>query len=414
MPQLIGPFTQLLTMDRLPLSGPVLNRDMEILSNAGILVEGDRILATGEYNSLARTTENDSRYIPEIPMVAMPGFIDAHTHICFAGSRSEEYSMRISGESYASILAAGGGIYNTVDATRKSSYADLKAELKNRAMKHFNEGITTIEVKSGYGLNTSEEIRLLKIISEVNKDIPPDLVSTCLAAHVTPPGYSDEKEYLDEITRDLLPRILNEKLSSRVDIFIEDHAFSSEAAESFLSGAMKMGFRVTIHADQFTTGGSRVAARLKVLSADHLEAGNEPEFRSLASSGVSAVVLPGASMGLGMPFAKARQILDTGCSLVIASDWNPGTAPMGDLLVQASVLSAREKLTDAETFAAMTFRAAHALRLDKTGVISKNNKADIKAFPVSDFREILYHQGQLKPSLVWKNGKKFNPKISDL
>ncbi len=174
--------------------------------------------------------------------------------------------------------------------------------------------------------------------------------------------------------------------------------------------AAELGFEITIHADQFTTGGSAVAARLKAVSADHLEASTEIEINLLAQNRVTAVVLPGASIGLGLPFAKARIILDKGCSLAIASDWNPGTAPMGDLLTQASVLSAFEKLTNAETLAALTCRAAKALKKNDIGFIARDKKADIIAFDTADFREILYHQGQLKPDLIWKNGIKFNRK----
>ena len=166
-----------------------------------------------------------------------------------------------------------------------------------------------------------------------------------------------------------------------------------------------MGFDLVVHADQFTTGGSRIAVETGALSADHLEASTDIEIKQLAASDTVAVVLPGASLGLGIGFAPARKLLDAGASMAIASDWNPGSAPMGDLLTQAAILGAFEKLSTAETFAALTFRAAKALNLNDRGTIEPGKLADMQAFPCADYREILYHQGKLKPAKVWKRGE---------
>ena len=398
-------------MDRLPAGGPVKDDELEVIRDAGIIVENNRISTTGRFEKLRKQENKIEVEELEHGKTILPGLVDAHTHLCHAGSRAEEYGLRIAGENYEKILAAGGGIYHSVNSTRAASKDDLKSGLIMRAMRHFSEGVTTIEVKSGYGLNRDDELKMLRSIKEGNDEIPADLVATCLAAHVVPHEFGDETRYLDFLLKELLPAIKKENLCSRVDIFIERNAFSPHAAEKYLTEVKKLGFGVTIHADQFSTGGSGVAVKVKAMSADHLEASGGHEIRQLAESDVATTVLPGASLGLGLRFARARDMLDHGCRLVIATDWNPGTAPMGDLLMQASVLSAFEKLTSAETFAGITFRAAAALGIADIGIIAKTKKADFIAFDCPDFREILYHQGKLKPSLVWKNGKKFESKL---
>ncbi len=202
----------------------------------------------------------------------------------------------------------------------------------------------------------------------------------------------------------LFARIIKEKLATRVDIFIDKGAFNPANAACYLSVARQTGLDLTVHADQFTTGGSEVAVNTGALSADHLEASTEKEIRILAASDTVAVALPGASLGLGMGFAPARKLLDAGACLAIASDWNPGSAPMGDLLLQASVIAAFEKLTTAEIFAGLTFRPAKALKLADRGVLEEGKLADFQSYSCNDYREILYHQGKLKPARVWKAG----------
>lgn len=407
MPKLIGPFSQLLTMNQLPLRGPLRDEELEIIPDAGVLVNHNKIIEVGGFAELFKKANHDSLDLVEDKLVAMPGFIDAHTHICYGGSRAMEYSQRISGESYESILSTGGGIHHTVSATRSASYAELLEGLKDRVMRHFLDGVTTIEVKSGYGLSAEEELRQLRVIREVGSTLPAEIISTCLAAHVVPLESRNEMEYLGNLIKDLLPVLKKENLTHRIDIFIEQNSFSPGPAKAYLQSAKDLEFDLAIHADQFSVGGSRIAVELQARSADHLEASGDLEIKRLAASGTAALVLPGSSMGLGVPFARARSMLDSGCILVIASDWNPGSAPMGDLLLQASVLSAFEKLSAAETFAAITCRAAHALGRDDIGRIAPGKLADLVGFSTPDYREILYHQGKLKPSLVWKNSQKF-------
>jgi imidazolonepropionase len=409
---LIGPFTQILPMSHLPEAGPINDEELQVIEQAGVLVQDETIVKVGDYIKLLQEAEQNNYEIEKIegPMVLMPGLIDAHTHICFAGTRSNDYSMRVAGKSYLEIARNGGGILDTVRKTREATVIELVDLLKKRCDRHLHEGVTTCEVKSGYGLTVEEEIKMLEAIQLVAKHHALDLVPTCLAAHMRPPEYTDSKRYLENILAELLPTVKEQNLADRVDIFIEDTAFTEQDSLNYLSAAKELGFKITIHADQFTTGGSKVAAAIGALSADHLEASGDEEIALLKEAGVIATVLPGASLGLGMHYAPARKMLDGGLCLVIATDWNPGSAPMGDLLLQAALLGASEKLTTAETWAAITFRAARALSLNDRGILANGFLADMIAFPTENFREILYNQGKIKPSHIWKRGKtvKFN------
>jgi imidazolonepropionase len=284
--------------------------------------------------------------------------------------------------------------------------AELEVLLTERAMTHLRNGITTIEVKSGYCLNTEGEIKLLEVIRKVNQKLPVDLISTCLAAHIKPADYNGTASaYLESIINELLPEVKRRTLSNRVDIYIDNGAFTTDEARAYLQQAKNMGFDLTIHGDQFTSGGVTLACEFDARSVDHLETIRKHDIRLLSASNVIPVVLPGASLGLGCQFAPARMLLDAGCSLTIGSDWNPGSAPMGDLLMQTAILGIFEKMTMAESLAGITFRAGAALGLTDRGILKDGLLADMAGFQTSDYREILYNQGSLKPSAVWKRGE---------
>ncbi len=309
-------------------------------------------------------------------------------------------------KSYLEIAKAGGGIWHTVTSTRNASLEELSALTKERAKAQLREGITTCEVKSGYGLSVESELKMLRAIRKTDKESPVDIVATCLAAHMKPKDFEGTaSQYLEKMATELLPTVLEEGLAYRVDAFVEQSAFSVEESLPYLQKAKDMGFEIAVHADQFTTGGSELAVRLGAVSVDHLEASGEKEAKLIAESELTAVALPGASIGLGDRFAPARTILDKGGKLAIASDWNPGSAPMGKLLLQASILGTFQHLTIAETLAALTIRAAAALHLNDRGSLVKGNLADIIAFPCQDFREIIYRQGAILPKKIWKRGE---------
>ena len=405
--KLIGPFKQLLPMTKLPLRGAIKDVQLSVIAAAGILIKGEQIVAIGNFEKLYQSSKKLKPTITrqENDQVGMPGLIDAHTHICFGGSRAKDYAMRNGGSTYLEIAKAGGGIWDTVTQTRKESLEQLVEGILQRAKRHINNGVTTIEVKSGYGLSVTEELKMLRAIQLANLRSKADLIATCLAAHIFPKDYDGAKEdYLREISTTLFPQLIKEKLTNRVDAFIEEGAFSAKIIEPYLKKARQMGFDLTLHVDQFHTGGSAVAVKHKAISADHLEASTDKEIEQLAKSKVIAMALPGATLGLGCPFAPARKLLDAGAAVAIASDWNPGSAPMGDLLSQAAILGTFEKLSNAEVLSGITYRAAAALNLKDRGRIAKGLLADIISFPSNDYREILYQQGQLKPCGVWKRG----------
>lgn len=401
--QLIGPFTQLLTMDRLPETGHLADdRHLEIIHDAGIVIDKDSIVAVGRFDVLRR----QKHPIHEIttPAIAMPGLIDAHTHLCFAGSRCHDYALRLQGATYQEIAAQGGGILDTVRQTRQASQEELERLLLERTARLLKLGVTTCEVKSGYGLTVHDELKILTAIKNVSQQQPVHLVATCLAAHTKPPEFASARDYLNMLVKELLPELIERWLTRRIDIFVEKGAFTIEEARDYLKAAQKMGFSICVHADQFSRGGALLAAELFAVSADHLEVSKHDDFLLLKQSGVIPIILPGASLGLGMPFGPARIALDHDLPVVIASDWNPGSAPMGHLLMQAAVIGAAERLTISETLAAITTRASIALRLHDRGILRPKMRADLIAFPCSDYREILYQQGSMLPSLTVTGG----------
>lgn len=404
--KLIGPFSQVITMTGLPAEGAIKDNQLQVLEQAGVLVQGDVIVKVEIYKKLLQEAQVQNYALEKIeqPMVLLPGLIDAHTHMCFAGSRAGDYALRVAGKSYLEIAYSGGGILDTVRYTREATLILLVELLKKRCDRHLSEGVTTCEVKSGYGLSVEDELKMLEAIALVHKHHPLDLVPTCLAAHTLPPEYASSGTYLRYLLDELLPKVQEQELANRIDIFVEESAFKEKESLEYLLEAKEMGFEITVHADQFSTGGSRVAAEAGALSADHLEASDEEAIALLKDKGVVATVLPGASLGLGIPYAPARKLLDQGLCLAIATDWNPGSAPMGDLLMQAALLGAAEKLTIAETFAGITTRAARALGLSDRGKLTNDFLADMIAFPTGNYKEILYQQGKLKPTIVWKKG----------
>jgi imidazolonepropionase len=404
---LIGPIRQALTMAGLPLKGALQDGQLDIIQEAGILIKNDKIHQIGSYWDLYPEAQSIGAELVTLKgdFVALPGLIDCHTHICFGGSRAQDYAMRNAGKSYLEIAKAGGGIWDTVTQTRKATLEKLAQLTLQRANRHLIDGITTIEVKSGYGLSLEEELKMLRVIKLANENATADLIPTCLAAHIKPKDFEGtHRDYLKTISEQLFPILQEEGLANRIDAFIEDTAFTSEDIQSYFQKAKGLGFDITVHADQFHAGGSQVAVEFGAISADHLEASTEKEIELLAASDTIAVALPGASMGLGVAYTPARKLLDAGASLAIASDWNPGSAPMGDLLMQASVLGTFEKLSNAEVLAGITYRAAAALGLNDRGQLEPGMLADIILFPTGDYREITYQQGRLKPMKVYKKG----------
>ncbi|HCI71297.1 MAG: imidazolonepropionase [Bacteroidetes bacterium] len=405
---LYGPFKQLLTMNGLPLKGSLKDEQLEILTNAGIIVQDGKVLDLGSYSDLENIhSDSEKTFNNNSEQIALPSFIDCHTHICWGGNRVNDYSMRVAGKSYLEIAASGGGISDTVTETRKASEDKLVELILDRAKQHLQRGITTIEVKSGYGLNLDDELKMLRAIKKANEKIAVRLIPTFLGAHIKPKDFDGSHgEYLDFLLQEVVPIIVEEKLATRADIFVEEGAFDIDVARIYAKNLKLKGFDVTMHVDQFHPGGSKLAIEEGSVSADHLEFTDDESCELFGRSETVAVALPGASLGLGMQFTPCRKLLDNNACVAIATDWNPGSAPMGDLITQAAILGASEKLTIAETLAGITFRAARALRIEE-GILRKGDEAAFTVFETDDFRNIFYQQGQLKPSATIIGGDSF-------
>ena len=407
--KLIGPFKQIVTLANLPLRGKLSDDQLEIINDGGILInENNLIQEIGNYSQLKVNFSTAKLETQNSELIALPAFTDSHTHICFGGNRANDFAMRNAGKTYLEIAESGGGIWSSVQHTRTANEEELLKTTLERINFLISLGITTIEIKSGYGLDVENELKMLRVIKKAQTFTKATLVPTCLSAHLKPRDFEgSSEEYLQFILQEILPKVKDENLAKRVDIFIEKSAFLPEESKAFLLKAKELGFEITVHADQFTSGSSRIAVEVGAKSADHLEATIDEDIEFLAQSETVATALPGASLGLGEKFTPARKILDAGGILAIASDWNPGSAPMGNLITQASILATFEKLSTAEVLAGITFRSAFALNLTDRGTLEKGKKADFVTFKTDNFQNMLYHQGSLKAENVYIDGEKF-------
>lgn len=407
--KLTGPFKQIVTLANLPLRGKLSDDQLEIIADGGILVNEGKIKKTGSFQNLKDEFPDAELELTEDEQVCLPAFTDSHTHICFGGNRANDFALRNAGKTYLEIAETGGGIWSSVQHTRGASEEELLKTTLERINFLISLGITTIEIKSGYGLDVENELKMLRVIKKAQEITRATLVPTCLSAHLKPRDFAgSSEEYLTYILEEILPKVKEENLAQRVDIFIEKSAFLPAESKEFLLKAKELGFEITVHADQFTSGSSRIAVEVGAKSADHLEATVDEDIRFIAESDTVATALPGASLGLGEKFTPARKILDAGGILAIASDWNPGSAPMGNLITQASILATFEKLSTAEVLAGITFRSAFALNLEDRGTLEKGRKADFVTFRTDNFQNILYQQGRLQATSVFIDGEKQN------
>lgn len=405
--KLIGPFKQIVTLADLPLRGKLSDEQLQVITDGGIVVNDGKIQKIGNFEVLKSDHQNIEIETIDGEQIVLPGLVDSHTHICFGGNRANDFAMRNAGKTYLEIAESGGGIWSSVQHTRNASEEELLRTLLERIEFLISLGITTIEIKSGYGLDVENELKMLRIIKKAQGQTKAKLVPTCLSAHLKPRDFDGSNvEYLNYILTEILPKVKEEELAARVDIFIEKSAFQPEESKEFLLKTKDLGFDITVHADQFTPGSSRIAVEVGARSADHLEATIDEDIEFLAQSDTVATALPGASLGLGEKFTPARKLLDAGAIVAIASDWNPGSAPMGNLITQASILATFEKLTTAEVLAGMTFRAAYALGLEDIGKLENGKKADFVTFKTDNFQNVLYNQGSLKADLVYIDGNK--------
>jgi imidazolonepropionase len=378
-----------------------------LVRGGALAVSGGRVVWAGPQSDLSARYAATSR-IDAGGMIALPGFVDCHTHAVFAGSREREYEARLRGKTYMEIAAAGGGIRATVRAVRAASLDDLAAKGLAGVRAMAACGTTTVEIKSGYGLNLESELKMLRAIRRVGEDAPVDVVPTFLGAHEIPDEFAGRPEaYVDLVVEEMLPAVGGEHLAEFCDVFCERGVFTADKAVLILSRARDYGMRPVIHADEFAdSGAARVAAEVGALSAAHLLHASDSGLKAMAEAGTVAVLLPGVALGLGrLEFADARKMLSMGLRVALATDFNPGSSIVHSLPIVASLACSFMHLTPAEAILAMTRGGARALgREDSIGGLSGGKRADLALFDVPDFRYIPYHVGGALPNMVIKDG----------
>jgi imidazolonepropionase len=405
---------QLLTLAGPAQRGKALG-DLKIIPDGAVLIKDDIIVAVGPSQEL-RAAYPDEPGLDASGRVVLPGFVDPHTHALWAGDRSAEFEMRLEGKSYLEILAAGGGILSTVQATRDAALDTLLQETRPRLLDMFYHGTTTVEIKTGYGLQTAAELRMLKALRMLDQEGPQDIAVTFLGAHAIAPEYKgDPESYTEHICNQMLPAVLNwwqshapEEPLPFVDVFCETGAFSLDQSRRILQTAGQLGFPLKIHADEFDNlGGASLAAELGAVSADHLVKTSMADIQSLGQSDTVAVGLPCTPFGLAeTEYTPARQILEAGGILALATDNNPGTAWCGSMQFAIALACRYMKITPAQAIAAGTINAAAAiLRSDLVGSIEVGKQADLLVLNVPDYRHLGYRFGTNLVETVIKKGQ---------
>src|SRR5271156_3256115 len=385
-------------------------RELAIISDGAMLIRGDKIEAVGTRSEIEARLPKDAQIIDAGARVVTPGFVDAHTHLVFAGNRADEFEMRCSGITYQEIAKQGGGILSTVLRTRAATESDLLAVAQKHASWFLRGGTTTIEAKSGYGLSVEAEMKILRVVQQTGKTTPLRCVPTFLGAHEVPDEYTGRTPaYVDLVVEEMLPLVVVEKLASFCDVFCEPHIFDETSAARVLEAARGLGLGLRIHADQFScSGGALLAATLCAATADHLEHTDAASIAALAAAGVQPVLLPGSVYSIGSKhYPSARAMIEAGLAVVLATDFNPGSSPIASMPVVLSLACTQMKMTPAETIAAATINAAWSLKLGgEVGSLEPGKSADFVIHEASDYREIPYFLGTQRPAMVFARGER--------
>lgn len=382
---------------------------LSIVTDGAMLVRGGRIEKVGTRQEIEPLIEANCAVIDAGKRVVLPGFVDAHTHPVFAGTRVNEFEERSAGVTYAQIAARGGGIQSTVRATRDATLDQLVASGKRYAAWFLRCGTTTVEAKSGYGLTLEDEIKILRAIRRLNQETALRYVPTFLGAHDIPPEYKTRRdEYVSLLIKEMLPRVSQEKLAEYCDVFCEAKVFTNDESWQILSAARCHGLGLRIHADQLSlSGGAKLAAELGAVTADHLEHTDSEGISALKAAGVQPVLLPGAVYALGATrYPAAREMIDAGLAVVLATDFNPGSSPTPSMLMILSLASTQMKMAPAESITAATINAAHSLGLgDKIGSLEPGKLADFVIHDCEDYRDLAYFFGIEHPWQVYAAGR---------
>ena len=398
------------------LAGPARPRVGGEMLNLGIVPDGAMLIRDGVIEAIGTSDEieaqmpNDAEIVDAGGHVVLPGFVDAHAHPVFGGNRVDEFELRAKGATYEQIAAGGGGIRATVRKTRAASEDELLEQAKKHARWFLEGGTTTVEAKSGYGLTVEAELKILRVIRRLNTETPIEFVPTFLGAHAISEEFRNAPEqYVALVIHEMLPRVAEEQLAEYCDIFCERGYFDIAASEKILTAAQQHGLRIRMHVDQLTnSGGAFLAARLRAATADHLEQTNAAEIAALGEAGVQPVLLPGSVYSLGRTrYPRARDMIEAGLALVVATDFNPGSSPTPSIPMVLSLAATQMKMTPAEGIAASTINAAYSLgRGHKIGSLELGKLGNFVIFDCEDYREIAYYFGIAQVDSVYVRGRR--------
>lgn len=367
---------------------------LAIVNDGALIVDGERIVSAGSYAEIKPKVPAGSEIIDAQGRCVTPGFVDAHTHLVFAGNRAAEFEQRIAGATYQEIAAAGGGILKTVALTRAATEDELLCAARRHRDWMLRGGTTTLEAKSGYGLDRETELKMLRVIKRLNEEGPARIVPTLLAAHTVPPEYKERRsDYVRFVEQELIPEVAAEGLAQYCDAFCDDHAFTVDETRTVLNAAKHHGMKLRIHAEQFRPGtGADLAAELGAATADHLETVTEETLEHLRTARVQPVLLPGSVFALSRTqYPPARKMVDAGLAIVLATDFNPGSSPVPSMPFMLSLACVEMRVSPAEALAAATINAAYSLGLgDQVGSIQAGKHADFLIHEFTDYRELAY------------------------
>ena len=402
--------SQLVTLagPRRPRAGAEM-RELSVVEGGALLVRGGLVEKAGPLEEVEPLMGADCEVFDAGGRVVTPGFVDAHAHPVFAGHRADEFEKRAAGVTYQEIAAAGGGIRSTVRRTRAASEEELFVIARRREEWFLRTGTTTVEAKSGYGLSTEDELKMLRVVRRLNAEGRINYVPTFLGAHEVPDEYRGRREeYVELVIKEMLPRVAAEGLAEFCDVFCEERVFTVEDSRRVLDAARAHGLGLRVHADQLTRGGgARLAAELGAKTADHLEHTDAEGIAALKSAGVQPVLLPGSVYALGSArYPAARAMIDEGLAVVLATDFNPGSSPTPSMTMVLSLASTHLKMTPAEGLTAATVNAAYSLnRGEELGTLEPGRRADFVAHDCADYRELAYFFGVEHAHAVFIGGR---------